>query len=109
MYLANINVENSTRISLFRVTSAGAVSEHITRRKTRRYLSTPGILQATSTEIKNSKILKKATARPVLKIIPINTGPSRFPEKETRLLRSACSSRYFTASQYVGESAPNRT
>ena len=32
--------------------------------------------------------------------IPINTGPSRFPVKETRLfVLSACSLRYFTASQ----------
>ena len=73
-------------ISLFKVTKAGAVSAQIARKKRRRYLSTPGIVQATSTAIKKSKTSKHATANPVRSNIPSMTGPNRFPVKEIESL-----------------------
>ena len=73
-------------ISLFKVTKAGAVSAQIARRNRSRYLFTPGIVQATSTAKKKSRILKHATPNPVRNNVPIRTGPSRLPVKETRTL-----------------------
>ena len=86
MYFASSKAENSTIISLFSVTRAGAVSEQIMRRKRSRYLSTPGIVQAISTARKKRKILKMPTPIPVRITVPMVTGPSRLEPKETRLM-----------------------